>query len=67
MTKAVIWTQAEEARREDSWKVVATTVDMCAGFGTAAALLARKSDDVGSMSCAIALLECIVQRVDCVV
>ena len=35
---------------------------MGAGVDTVAALLARKSDDVGSISCAIALLECIVQR-----
>jgi hypothetical protein len=62
MTKAVVWAQAEEARREDFWKVIARMGDMGAGVGTVAALLTHKSDDVGSISWAIALLECIVQR-----
>jgi len=62
MTKVAVWTQAEEARREDFWKVVATMVDMGAGVGTVSALLARKSNDVRSVSRAIALLESMVQR-----
>jgi len=62
MTRAGAWTPAEEARRVEFWKVVATMVDMGAGVGTVAALLARKSDDVGSVSRAITLLESMVQR-----
>jgi hypothetical protein len=62
MTKVAVWTQAEEARREDFWKVVATMVDMGAGVGTVSALLAHKSNDVRSVSRAIALLESMVQR-----
>ena len=61
-TKAAAWTPAEEARRVEFWKVVATMVDMGAGVGTVAALLARKSGDVHSVSRAIALLESMVQR-----
>ena len=61
-TNARVWTQAEEARRDEFWKIVATMVDMGAGVGTVAALLARKSDDVRNVSRAIALLETMVQR-----
>jgi hypothetical protein len=61
-TDAPVWTRAEEARRDDFWKIVATMVDMGAGVGTIAALLARKSDDVRNVSRAIALLETMVQR-----
>ena len=59
---AAAWTQVEEARRDDFWKVVATMVDMGAGVGTVGALLARKSDDVRSVSRATALLQVMVQR-----
>ena len=61
-TNVPVWTQAEEARRDEFWKVVATMVDMGAGVGTIAALLARKSDDVRGVSRAISLLETMVQR-----
>ena len=61
-TKAAAWTPAEEARRVEFWKVVATMVDMGAGVGTVAALLACKSDNVRSVSRAIALLDTMVQR-----
>jgi hypothetical protein len=61
-TNTPVWTQAEEARRDEFWKIVATMVDMGAGVGTVAALLARKSDDVRNVSRAIALLENMVQR-----
>jgi hypothetical protein len=61
-TNAPVWTKAEEARRDEFWKIVATMVDMGAGVGTIAALLARRSDDVRSVSRAIALLETMVQR-----
>ncbi|KAH9999590.1 hypothetical protein BJV74DRAFT_158674 [Russula compacta] len=59
---AAAWTQVEEARRDDFWKVVATMVDMGAGVGTVGALLARKPDDVRSVSRATALLQVMVQR-----
>ena len=61
-TKAAVWTPAEETRRVEFWKVVATVVDMGAGVGTVVALLAHKSDDVRSVSRAIALLDSMVQR-----
>ena len=56
------WTEAEEARRNDFWKIVATMVDMGAGVGTIGALLGDRSDDGRSISRAIALLESMVQR-----
>ena len=62
MTKPAAWTLAEVARREDFWKVATTMVDMGAGVGTIGALLAHKSDDVGSVSRAITLLEVMVKR-----
>jgi hypothetical protein len=61
-TNGADWTQAEEARRNDFWKIVTTMVDMGTGVGTIGALLAHKSDDVRSISRAIALLESMVQR-----
>jgi hypothetical protein len=61
-TKAAAWTRTEEMRRDDFWKIVATMVDMGAGVGTVGALLARKSDEVRSVSRAIALLETMVKR-----
>lgn len=61
-TKAAAWTQVEEARRDDFWKVVATMVDMGAGVGSVGALLAHKTDDARSVSRGIALLEVMVQR-----
>ncbi|KAI9455511.1 hypothetical protein F5148DRAFT_1378062 [Russula earlei] len=62
VTTAAAWTRAEEARRDDFWKVVATVVDMGAGVSTVGALLAHKSDDAHRVSRAIALLESMVQR-----
>ena len=59
---ASAWTQAEEARRNDFWKVVATMLDMGAGVGTIGALLGFKVDDSQNVSRAIALLEAMVQR-----
>jgi hypothetical protein len=56
------WTQEEEARRNDFWKVVATMLDMGAGVGTIGALLGYKVDDSPTVSRAIALLEAMVQR-----
>ena len=56
------WTPAEDRRRDDFWKVAATVVDMGAGVGTIGALLAHKSDEVRSVSRAIALLEAMVKR-----
>jgi hypothetical protein len=56
------WTQAEEARRNDFWKVVATMLDMGAGVGSIGAVLGYKIDDSHSVSRAIALLEAMVQR-----
>ena len=56
------WTQEEEARRNDFWKVVATMLDMGAGVGTIGALLGYKVDDSPSVTRAIALLEAMVQR-----
>ena len=56
------WTQAEEAQRNDFWKVVATMLDMGAGVGSIGALLGYKVDDSNSVSRAIALLEAMVQR-----
>ena len=44
------------------WKVVAMMADMGAGVGTVAALLACKSDNVRSVSRAIALLDTMVHR-----
>ena len=62
MVSAHEWTQGEEAQRDDFWKVVATMLDMGAGVGTAGARLAYRVDDSHSVSCAIALLEAMVQR-----
>jgi hypothetical protein len=59
---AVAWTPAEEARRDEFWKVVATMVDMGAGVGSVGALLAHKTDDARSVSRGIAILETMVQR-----
>jgi hypothetical protein len=61
-TRAAVWTPTEEMRRDDFWRVVTTMVDMGAGVGTIGALLARKSDNVRSVSRAIALLETMVRR-----
>ncbi|KAH9060473.1 hypothetical protein EDB87DRAFT_1616129 [Lactarius vividus] len=61
-TCARAWTQEEEARRNDFWKVVATMLDMGAGVGTVGARLAYKVDDSHGVSRAIALLEAMVQR-----
>jgi hypothetical protein len=59
---AVAWTPAEEARRDEFWKVVATMVDMGAGVGSVGAMLAHKTDDARSVSRGIAILETMVQR-----
>jgi hypothetical protein len=61
-TKAAAWTPTEEMCRDDFWKIVTTMVDMGAGVGTVGALLARKSDDMRSVSRAVALLETMVKR-----
>ncbi|KAH9038215.1 hypothetical protein EDB85DRAFT_2141985 [Lactarius pseudohatsudake] len=60
--RARAWTQEEEARRNDFWKVVATMLDMGAGVSTVGARLAYKVDDTHGVSRAIALLEAMVQR-----
>ncbi len=62
MAGARAWTQEEEAQRNNFWKVVATMLDMGAGVGTVGARLAYKVDDSHGVSCAIALLESMVQR-----
>ncbi|KAI9443494.1 hypothetical protein H4582DRAFT_2072522 [Lactarius indigo] len=61
-TRARAWTQEEEARRNDFWKVVATMLDMGAGVSTVGARLAYKVDDSHGVSRAIALLDAMVQR-----
>jgi hypothetical protein len=59
---ATDWTRAEEAQRDEFWKVVATMVDMGAGVGSVGALLAHKTDDARSVSRGIAILDAMVQR-----
>ena len=54
--------QVEEVQRDDFWKVIATMVNMGATIGTISALLVHKSDDMRSISCAMALLQVMVQR-----
>jgi hypothetical protein len=61
-TAAVAWTQAEEARRDEFWKVVATMVDMGSGVGSVGALLAHEADDARCVSRGITILESMVQR-----
>ncbi|KAI0301170.1 hypothetical protein B0F90DRAFT_1817185 [Multifurca ochricompacta] len=61
-SSAVGWTQAEEARRDEFWKVVATMLDMGAGVGTVGALLAHRTDNPRMVSRVITVLEAMVQR-----
>ncbi|KAI0269927.1 hypothetical protein BC834DRAFT_922720 [Gloeopeniophorella convolvens] len=56
------WTEVEQARRDEFWKVISTLVDMGAGVGAAGAMLAHSPDDARSVSRVIALLQSMVQR-----